>query len=351
MLSTNPSKRFVPISRFGVGVLSVFLIGDVVEVITKNPRSPRADTIRRKVRMDGSAGLAFVTEDSEGQQGTTVRVRLKDTFATQNWMSVLTSYIQQVVVRPKWTIELDFPGQKTLVEAQPFFRLSEESRGELSARNIEPILLDVGRWSDRLRGSIALLLARQEDGSLSHKLENKLLRFSSREAKVDPFVLFEGYQRNRVTVNGFVMALSHASRIFGRTKEARIAFDLDVVGDSEIAYNVARERIVHGGAALVKQEMGAALLKGLNELGIFESMTPQTQAAFSPPLSRAQWIAQAGGPIEDQVLLGKVRALMPEKGWIRGLPAEIAEKLGISRDTARLAIYTLLEKGRVEKPS
>jgi molecular chaperone HtpG len=74
-------KAFTPISRFGIGVLAVFMIGDALEVETRNPHSRRRDFMGRVLRIERLGGLAFVRETGEERIGTAIRVRLKRSFS------------------------------------------------------------------------------------------------------------------------------------------------------------------------------------------------------------------------------------------------------------------------------
>ena len=78
LLSQSPraSKEFIPISRFGVGLVSTFMIADVLEVETRGGYSPRNDTAARSIRIERLGALAFVTSSDRRGAGTTVRVRL-----------------------------------------------------------------------------------------------------------------------------------------------------------------------------------------------------------------------------------------------------------------------------------
>ncbi|HEX5727088.1 MAG TPA: ATP-binding protein, partial [Longimicrobiaceae bacterium] len=69
--------EFTPIARFGIGIMSVFMIGDLLEVETRNMFSPRGDIKRRVITVEGRSALAFVTEHDSGRQGTTIRLRLQ----------------------------------------------------------------------------------------------------------------------------------------------------------------------------------------------------------------------------------------------------------------------------------
>ena len=132
-------KAFIPISRFGIGVLSIFMIGDILEVATRNVDSPRGDTTHRTARIEGRFGLAFVTEDSAGPEGTRVRVRLSfdNRYAALLFLSQAATYLRDTVRRPAVPVTVNLPNTSFTLEPSLYLRLNEEKppifkQGELS---------------------------------------------------------------------------------------------------------------------------------------------------------------------------------------------------------------------------
>ena len=122
-------RTFIPISRFGIGVLSVFMIGDIVEVATRNLNSPRGDTTHRTARIEGRFGLAFVTENSVGPEGTRVRVRLaieKRAMALL-FLSQAAVYLRDTVRRPAVPIVIKLPAGSFTIEPATYIRLNAYS--------------------------------------------------------------------------------------------------------------------------------------------------------------------------------------------------------------------------------
>jgi len=133
-----------------------------------------------------------------------------------------------------------------------------------------------------------------------------------------------------------------------------MALDIDLVGDSAVVYDVARERIVRDGSWFVRRELKGAVLTGLKEMGIFDKMVPETQEALTrsfegPPSGRVASAFHMPRNLDD-ALLEKVARLVPSENWPQRLHAEIAEKLGISNGLAHRAIDSLLLSGRIVKP-
>src|SRR5262249_23680306 len=123
-------SAFKPISRFGIGVLSAFMIGDVLKVQTCNPGSIRGDSGRRDLRVDSRFGLGFSTEHDPGEQGTTVRVRLleRDGSHAKGRLIELCHYIKNNVHRPSVEIEIDLPPEHLKISPGAFMSLKPWAR-------------------------------------------------------------------------------------------------------------------------------------------------------------------------------------------------------------------------------
>jgi molecular chaperone HtpG len=356
--SDEPKNVFTPISRFGIGLMSVFMIADVLQVDTKRFRSPRGDTTARSVRIERLGALAFVTSSERVDCGTTIRIRLSPRFESvlSGFVFTACAYLREKIAYPKFEVRIDFAPPQFVLGGRPRPTARPDIRQRLSDTRIEPVILDVNRWSNRLSGTVALLFARNSEGNLSHTLDGQQLRFGANG--IDPSNVLKGYQSNAISVNGFRMSLKGINKILGTSKN-RIAmlFDLDILGDDSVIYNVSRERIIGDAGPAVREAFRTAILRGLEETGIYDQLSDSTKHVISKVL----WIAkQANAPNEDwrrmsfgkldDDLLKSVAQNLPTDPWPQGLHKIIASKLGISNGLASRAINELLSSGAVKKP-
>jgi len=344
---------FAPISRFGIGILSVFMIADVLEVTTRHACSPRGDHISRTARIEARGGLAFLSENAEGEVGTCVRIRLKKGYENERSIYRMAQYVRGVVIRPKWPVEVALGEERLSLRREETFALREDGRRELLSRGVEAYCIDLSRWSNRFSGSLAIAFGREPDGQLSHRLGGRRLVFAERgdafTHHVDPHKLLDGYHGNRVSVNGFLMNLKKANRTLGTSRKGiRIAFDFDIRGDAAVLFDVARDRIIGEGALLVRRELREAIQRALEELRVFERLHPETQQLVTGGGAGA---LEEEDLIHDETLLQAALSLIPDKGWHPQIHKKIAEGLRINKRLAWKCIATLVKTGRVAKPS
>ncbi|MFN0056019.1 MAG: ATP-binding protein [Planctomycetales bacterium] len=338
-LTRAAQHTFAPISRFGIGVLSAFMIGDALELRTRNKLSPRADTAYRTIRVDGRFGLAFVTEQPDGPQGTTVRVRLaeRNALAMRLLLGQAAVYLRDAILRPPVPVAVSLASISFTQTQGEFLALREDAVQQLADESIEPVVLDIERWSNRFRGRTILFFRRVSDGQLT-RLEWKAEQL---------YRYLKAYSGNRLTVNGIAMKLRNVGRILGR-HTSRIAgvIDVELRGDADIKYDVSRDRLIGEGLAIARRDLRESILAGLSELGIVHRLDSAARAGLEP--NSGALVDRKFGrvrPLEDEEVLAAVRQEIPARPWPVGLHRIVAERLGIRPSIAFRAIETLLAAG------
>jgi hypothetical protein len=345
-LSRNSPEPFVPISRFGIGILSVFMIGDKLEVRTRNAFSLRGDTRFRTIRVEGRFGLAFVTEDPTGLQGTTVRVRLsqRSAPAARLFLSQAASYLRDAVRRPAVPVSVNLPPLPFLISPATFLALKDDAVERLDQSGLEAVILDIARWSERMSGRVILFFFRTADG--------KLTRRDGRTAlKPEEFHQYlKNYRGNKITVNGISMTLNKVGRVLGaRDRRLAGAIDVELRGDTDVKYDVARDRLVKAGASIARRELRQAIVRGLRDLGVADRFDDAARIALESPSEYSADKTKAFKPVENEEVLKAVLREIPRGKWPFGLHRLIAERLDISPTLAYRVISTLLESGRISK--
>lgn len=102
------AKGFAPVSEFGIGFVSVFMLSDRIEVETAMLHSPRKDATRRILDIDGLGRLISVTEfDNAGFaaiEGTRVTLHLKNEEGS-DWVD-LQGYLRRMCVDLPYSLTL-----------------------------------------------------------------------------------------------------------------------------------------------------------------------------------------------------------------------------------------------------
>ena len=352
---TGATRPFAPIAKFGIGILSVFMIADTLEVTTRCSCSPRGDDKSRLVRIERMGGLAFMTESPANQYGTCVRIRLKPEI-DEHYEAFETNacgYLKDVVVHPMYPIAVQLAENPFILSSAPKLSLKPNIETYLSEKRLKPVVIDLQEWSDYLSGTIVLFFSINVDGTLSHlSSNNHPLRVAQKSGTniIDPKDVLDNYRGNRITVNGFRMTLKKVVRIYRRYIAA--VLDIDFAGDKDVEYEVSREKIVGLGARYVRNSIRSATLKALSEMGILTAMAPETRGLLTDLLQvETPWMEKREGREIDPDILKQVAELIPKGKWPPMLDKRIAHELNISNTLAARAINSLIREGKTSKPA
>lgn len=292
---THQVSSFLPISRFGIGVLSTFMIGDTLEVRTRSSHSMHQDSARRTIRVERMGSLAYVTEDSHEQSGTRVQVRLKqlDANSCEALLNRIASYLETNVLRPACEITVNIGTFKYSITPRRFYYLLPNAQKVLDSKNLNICHVSLERWSSILSGNVFLIFGNStHEGKLSHMEAEKKITFSqglsAREDKyvfLKPGKILDDYEGNRVSVNGFRMGIKKLSRLFqSRSTKASVVciFDVEVAAGPQIVFDVSRTRIIGKGSELVRAEIRNAIISALEGTGLLERLDDETRRLISP---------------------------------------------------------------------
>lgn len=329
---------FTPISRFGIGIVSIFMIGDVLEVNTRRFHSPRKDDVSRIIRIERMGGLAFIRESTFLEFGTKIRFRLKQEIEKEIevFKIGISDYLQKTVIKPKYDIDLNLDGKVSKLSSKSFV-LNQKLKEFLKQQdNIEVISLELSRWSNILSGSVILVFSINEKKQLAHTRDGRKLSYY-----VDPHDLVYSYEGNRLSVNGFRMSATKISKLFIGNKFTMF-YDIDFKGNKEITYDVSRDKII--GKGTIQKLFSEALLAGLQETGVMDKFSTSTKGVLET-YTRYKIVFDRT-PIEDEELLKKVLTLLPKnERWEKNIHKNIAKQLGVSNNTVFRAIHTLVKRG------
>jgi molecular chaperone HtpG len=352
--STGRSDSFIPIARFGIGVASLFMIGDVVEVLTRAAKSPRLDSVARLVRIERMGGLVFVEENVEWATGTRIRVRLRPEIQNNADLVLLEmrQYLRTVVVRPKVDTTINLGGRPFTVSRQSWLKLGKAAPAVAGSSGLEIVQIPLGGLSQILSG-VAFLVLRKVEGGLS--LFGPRRNHKTWFHDLTPDMIFDGYDGNRVTVNGFKMSLKGQKRLHSIGKMVLpLAFDIEVQPDSSVMFDVPRDRLIGQTKPVIVNEFRSAVYRSSLQSGLIDKLDKESRRTFEsillnkfpPPQEQRLRV-----PIKDEALLMRVKAALPKDSWPHGIHKLIAQEFDLRPNLVSRAITTLIDLGLVVKPS
>lgn len=138
------------------------------------------------------------------------------------------------------------------------------------------------------------------------------------------------------------MGLKRTNRIFG--KSLKFAYDINIVGDDDVRFDVARDRIIGKGTTVVKSRIKFAIVAGLKESGIFNLLTDETQKYITSSEMFHEYDMKL--PEQDKIL--EVKNLIPSGQWPIGLHHIIAAKVNITPSMTYNVMSYLLDTNMIE---
>jgi signal transduction histidine kinase len=351
--TTSQGTPFVPIARFGIGVASLFMVGDVVEVLTRASKSPRLDSIARLVRIERMGGLVFVEENLEWDAGTRIRVRLRPDIQNnvEQFLIDVRRYLRTVVVRPKVNTTVNLTGKPFDVNRKSWLGLNRTATAAADSLGLEIVSIPLEGLSQIISGIAFLILRKTPEGLSLVGPTKKKGWFHD----LTPELIFDGYEGNRVTVNGFKMTLKGQKRLHSMGKIVLpLAFDIEVQPDSSVVFDVSRDRLIGQTKPVLVNEFRSTVYRSLLQLGILDKLDRPSRGILEsillskfPPNLEYKFRA----PIRDEVLLGRVQAALPKDHWPQGIHKTIARDLDLAPNLVSRTISTLIDLGLVSKPS
>lgn len=273
----NQIENFTPISRFGIGLLSIFMIGEAIKVTTRNGLSPRRDYVQRTLYIDGTDSLSVVTESTSDYHGTTIDVLLRKSRSNETYIQKLFQYIKDTIIRPKVALSVtDIDDSQTFIPSENYIKLSNVIKPELGREGIETVQIELARFSNILKGKAIFFFFKTEEDLYSYYDSSEKIIWGNYPLKTS--VLFEGFLGgSRVTINGITMGFKRIGSLYNtKNKIVSNVFDLEVIGINDVTYNVARQRVLNDGLHTIRKEIFKAVEKGFKEIGIWDKFDHET---------------------------------------------------------------------------
>lgn len=339
-------KEFEPISRFGIGILSVFMIADALKVTTQNSYS-ESDKKYRTIFIDDSDSLAFVSESTRSEQGTSIDLRLKKDQNTEEHLDKLYAYVREVFIHPSVPIKLvDKSNKEIVLSSDEFTEVLPEKKSMLAENGVEVVEVDLSKYSNDVKGRGTLFLFKNDDGTLSCYDKSEKLEWGQGILKANGLTN-NGFTGNRITVDGVLMRMKKLSTMLrSNRKRFRSIIDVEVTGNEKVNYNVSRTRIVGASHPYVRNAIKKAFSAGLKDAGVYERMDEETKKLFTIIFDKKE----ATAPLTRE-MFEKVEPLMPKGDIdsIKDVISNIADTLGEDKSTITPYVYAIVNRRKKEK--
>ena len=333
---------FTPSSRFGIGILSVFMIGNVVKITTSNKYSVRGDVLQRTLIVDNTESLAVVQEGPAIENGTKIEVQLHPDKDNETFINGLFGFIKETIIRPSVSVQLTLPDKTvTRIEPDKYYKLSEHAKRELDAAEIQSVEIDLSKHSPLLKGKAFLFFFRKDKEQLSFIDPKGKIEWGTYPLK--PASMFEGTSTgSRVTVNGVAMSLKKSGGLFN-TKKRIVPYliDVEITSKDDITFDVSRTRVNGKGLEIAKKEIYNSIVGSLKERGVYDRFDDETRKQFK----KAKIRNVPAIPL-DKEFLSKVEALLPTNAFVvtNDIIKDVANKLSEENDIVRGYVFAVAQK-------
>ncbi|MGD8782019.1 MAG: ATP-binding protein [Ignavibacteria bacterium] len=131
---------FTPTSRFGIGILSCFMVSDTLEVDTRRLLGPHTSSESNKVIVEGLESIFWIKEGNKVQPGTTTKLFLRK---KHPWDSMtddqLIQYVEKTIPNPPFKIDISTPNKNESHTNTKFIEQTTDSLKNFSWREDENI--------------------------------------------------------------------------------------------------------------------------------------------------------------------------------------------------------------------
>ena len=339
-------KDFFPTSRFGIGLLSVFMIGNVVKVTTSNKYSSRNDTLQRTLIVENTESLAVVQEGPATENGTKIEVQLHRDKDNDNFINGLLGTVKEYIIRPLVPVMITaLDKSETRLEPDGYYKLYSNVELGLDYYKICPIEIDLSKHSTFLKGRAYFFFFQKENGELSFIDPDNAITWGIYPLKTSN--LFIGtVTGSRVTVNGIMMTLKKSGSLFNTKKRiVPSLIDVDIISKEDITFDVSRTRINGKGLEIAKKEIYNSIVESLKEQGIYDKFDKETNKQFV----KAKIRNVPSTPLDKDFLV-KVENLVPKTEFhvTEDLISNVAKSLSEDYAIVKKYVYAVAQQYKIK---
>lgn len=303
-LQANSNLDFKPISRFGIGILSSFMVADSMEVETKRLIDQYEFDIPLKISVEGYDSIFTITKSNKKEPGTSTRLILRkgkhpwDKLRNEEFIEVVKNSIS----KPEIPVQIITDKENISYTKADFYEVKAESLKDYNWNNDENLReIDFNFKLNGLEGSAHVALIEQNGlpvtsiDKLSEKVEingenyelsmelkydtNEIRKSSSTigitddgEIKQSSQYSYLAQSESRLSIHGIKYPESLFPTYYSRDKKALLRWSfpmliiLDIGGKNDLDLNSARNEILYNEKwDHLEQQLSYIICKGIYE--------------------------------------------------------------------------------------
>src|SRR5690606_15335393 len=183
-LKSGSNADFTPTSRFGIGILSCFMVADTLIVDTKRVLGPHKSSDPINVTVEGQESIFWIKSGLREIPGTTTKLILRKAKNPWDKMSEeeFIKSVERVIPNPPFKINIETTKTKTVRDENSFREVTAESLKDYSWKekeNIRTFEISLNKKEDGFIGS-AVIAILEKKGKPVEKIE-----LNSREIEIE----------------------------------------------------------------------------------------------------------------------------------------------------------------------
>lgn len=183
-LKADSNSEFIPTSRFGIGILSTFMVSDSLTVDTKKVYEEHRSSDSIKVVVEGQDSIFWFTKGSRRLPGTTTTLILRD--ETNPWKRMteegFIKSVESVIPNPPFTFEIQTSLTKSVRDEKSFSQFKSSDLKDYKwdeHENIRFIDIDLLGETNGISGSATIAILE------SHGVPQKRIQLNNRDIEIE----------------------------------------------------------------------------------------------------------------------------------------------------------------------
>lgn len=303
-LQANSNLDFKPISRFGIGILSCFMVADSMEVETKRLIEQYEYDLPLKISVEGYDSIFTITKSNKKEPGTSTKLLLRkgkhpwDKLRNEEFVAV----VKNAISKPEIPVQIITDKENISYTKRDFYEVKAESLKDYNWKNDENLKeIDFDFKLNGLEGSVHIAFIEKngvpvtsidklseivdingEDYELSMELKydiNEIRKNTSTIGITDDGEIKQSSNysnlaksESRLSIHGINYPESLFPNYYSRDKKALLRWSfpmlmvLDIGGKNDVDLNSARNEILYNEKwDYLEQELSYIICNGIYE--------------------------------------------------------------------------------------